>query len=69
MTNRVYAKDKRYNVYKYNKLIFQGSWKEVLDFLNISESTMRYYLSDSYKHRVKDSSKRIKILDQLIRWE
>lgn len=66
MSNRVYAKDKRYNVYKYNKLIFQGSWKEVLDFLNISESTMRYYLSDSYRHRVKDSSKRIKIVDQLI---
>lgn len=55
------AKEKVYRVIKYGVVIFEGTWDEILNKLNISESTLRYYLSNSYKTRTDESNKRIRI--------
>ena len=55
------AREKIYRVIKYGVVIFEGTWDEILNKLNISESTLRYYLSNSYKTRTDESNKRIRI--------
>ena len=58
--NHVYAREKIYRVSKYNTIIFEGTWNDILEKLNISESTLRYYLSNSYKKRIyKNDNKRL----------
>ena len=56
-----YPRENIYRVSKYNVVLFEGTWNEVLEKLNISESTMRYYLSNSYKNRISNSNKRLTI--------
>lgn len=62
--NHTYARDKIYAVYKGEEFKMTGTWYDVLDTLKISESTLRYYLSPSYKKRFKKGdSKRLVIVD------
>ena len=62
MKSRTYAREKIYSVYKGDKYIMDGTWKEVVDRLSIAEGTLRYYLSNSYLKRIKKvNNKRLKI--------
>ena len=57
-----YAREKIYCVYKGDIYVMDGTWKEVVNALGISESTLRYYLSKSYLNRIKkEKNKRLKI--------
>lgn len=57
-----YAREKIYCVYKGDLYITTGTWKEIVDQLEIAEGTLRYYLSNSYLKRIKkEHNKRLKI--------
>lgn len=61
---RIRAREKVYAVYKGETFKMTGTWYDVINYLNISESTLRYYLSPSYKKRFKKGdSKRLVIVD------
>lgn len=62
--NHTYAREKTYVVYKGEEFKTTGTWYDILNYLEISEGTLRYYLSPSYKKRFKKGdSKRLVIVD------
>lgn len=62
--NHLYATEKIYAVYKGEEFKITGDWYEIIDYLKVSESTLRYYLSKSYKKRFKNkkNNKRLMVI-------
>lgn len=56
--------EKEFAVYKGEEFLFIGTWSDVINRLGITETTMYYYLSDSYRKRFKSKkpSKRLIVL-------
>lgn len=62
--NHLYAREKVYAVYKGEEFKITGTWYDVLEYLGISENTLRYYLSPSYKKRFKKGdARRLVVID------
>ena len=57
--NHIYAKEKVYAVYKGDMFLTTGTWYDVIEYLGVSETTMRYYLSPTYKKRASKGKKRM----------
>lgn len=60
----VFVYEKEFAVYKGEEILFIGTWDDVINALNITEKTMYYYLSNSYRKRFKSKkpSKRLVIM-------
>ena len=63
--SRTYNREKLYSVYKGDNFIMTGSWYEVMERLNITPSTLKYYLSKSYLKRIKKKNNKRLIIEPI----